>query len=101
MAGSVSMAQYEADVVIVGAGTAGCVLAARLSENADLRVLLLEAGEADRNVWIHVPSGLIKTVGNPRLDWCLKSEPVPGFNGRRAPFPRGKMLGGSGAMNGM
>ena len=95
------MAQYEADVVIVGAGTAGCVLAARLSENPDLRVLLLEAGEADRNIWIHVPSGLAKTVGNPRLDWCLKTEPVPGLNGQRKPYPRGKVLGGSGAMNGM
>jgi choline dehydrogenase len=100
-ASTISMAQYEADVVIVGAGTAGCVLAARLSENANLRVLLLEAGEADRNIWIHVPSGLIKTVGNPRLDWCMKTEPVPGLNYRRAPYPRGKVLGGSGAMNGM
>ncbi len=91
----------EADVVVVGAGTAGCVLAARLSENADLRVLLLEAGEADRNVWIHVPGGIARTVGNPRLNWCLESEPVPGLNGRRMPYPRGRMLGGSGSMNGM
>src|SRR3990170_2389894 len=98
MAGSVSMARYEADVVVVGAG---CVLAARLSENADLRVLLLEAGEADRNVWIHVPGGISKTIGNPRLDWCLESEPVPGLNGRRMPYPRGKLLGGSGSLNGM
>lgn len=95
------MAQYEADVIVVGAGTAGCVLAARLSENADLRVLLLEAGEADRNVWIHVPGGISRTVGNPRLDWCLKTEPVSGLNGRRVPYPRGRMLGGSGSMNGM
>jgi len=91
----------EADVVVVGAGSAGCVLAARLSENADLRVLLLEAGEADRNVWIHVPGGISRTVGNPRLNWCLESEPVPGLNGRRMPYPRGRMLGGSGSMNGM
>ena len=95
------MARYEADVVVVGAGSAGCVLAARLSENADLRVLLLEAGEADRNVWIHVPGGISKTIGNPRLDWCLESEPVPGLNGRRMPYPRGKLLGGSGSLNGM
>ena len=95
------MAQYEADVVVVGAGTAGCVLAARLSENADLRVLLLEAGEPDRNIWIHVPGGIPRTVGNPRLNWCLSTEPIPGFNGRRMPYPRGRMLGGSGSMNGM
>lgn len=95
------MSQLEADVVIVGAGTAGCVLAARLSENPQLRVLLLEAGGADRNLWIRVPSGIAKTIGNPNLDWCLMTEPVPGFNGRRMPFPRGKMLGGTGSLNGM
>jgi choline dehydrogenase len=95
------MAQYEADVVIVGAGTAGCVLASRLSQNADLRVLLLEAGKADRNVWIHVPGAISRTVGNPRLDWCLTTEPVPGLDGRRMPYPRGKLLGGSGSLNGM
>ncbi|MBI2962007.1 MAG: GMC family oxidoreductase N-terminal domain-containing protein, partial [Betaproteobacteria bacterium] len=95
------MAQYEADVVIVGAGSAGCALAARLSENADLRVLLLEAGGADRNIWIHVPLGIAKTIANPRLNWGLETEPVPGFNGRRMPYPRGRMLGGSGSMNGM
>ncbi|OFZ88931.1 MAG: choline dehydrogenase [Betaproteobacteria bacterium RBG_16_64_18] len=95
------MAQYEADVVVVGAGTAGCVLAARLAENADLRVLLLEAGETDRNVWIHVPGGISRTVGNPRLDWCMKTEPVTGLNGRCMPYPRGKLLGGSGSLNGM
>ncbi|MBI4290896.1 MAG: GMC family oxidoreductase N-terminal domain-containing protein [Betaproteobacteria bacterium] len=92
---------YEADVVIVGAGTAGCVLAARLSENADLRVLLLEAGEPDRNLWIHVPGGISRLVGNPRVDWCMQTEPVPGFNGRRMPYPRGKTLGGSGSLNGL
>ena len=95
------MAQLEADVVIVGAGTAGCVLASRLSEDPQLRVLLLEAGGAERNVWIRVPSGIAKTIGNPGVDWCLMTEPVPGFNGRRMPFPRGKVLGGTGALNGM
>jgi choline dehydrogenase len=92
---------FEADVVIVGAGTAGCVLASRLSENSDLTVLLLEAGGADRNPWIHVPSGIARTIGHPKLDWCLKTEPIPGLNGRSIPFPRGKVLGGTGSMNGM
>jgi choline dehydrogenase len=95
------MAQYEADVVIVGAGTAGCVLAGRLSEDAGLRVLLLEAGGPDSNMWIRVPGGVKKTIGNPRLDWCISTEPVPGTKGRRMPLPRGKVLGGTGALNGM
>ncbi len=95
------MAQYEADVVIVGAGTAGCVLAGRLSEDAGLRVLLLEAGGPDSNIWIRVPGGVKKTIGNPKLDWCISTEPVPGTNGRRIPLPRGKVLGGTGSLNGM
>lgn len=95
------MAQYDADVVIVGAGTAGCVLAGRLSEDAGLRVLLLEAGGPDSNMWIRVPGGVKKTIGNPKLDWCISTEPVPGTNGRRMPLPRGKVLGGTGALNGM
>jgi len=98
---TVPMAQFEADVVIVGAGTAGCVLASRLSEDPQLRVLLLEAGGADRNIWIRVPSGIAKTIGKPGLDWCMTTEPVAGFHGRRMPFPRGKTLGGTGSLNGM
>jgi choline dehydrogenase len=95
------MTQLEADVVIVGAGTAGCVLAARLSEDPHLRVLLLEAGGRDGNLWIRVPSGIAKTIGHPQLDWCLATEPVPGFHGRCMPFPRGRVLGGTGSLNGM
>ena len=95
------MERYEADIVVVGAGTAGCVLAARLSEDPQLRVLLLEAGGPDSNIWIHVPAGISRTVGNPRLDWRIKTEPIPGCNGRRMPYPRGKVLGGSGSLNGM
>ncbi|OGA14297.1 MAG: choline dehydrogenase [Betaproteobacteria bacterium RIFCSPLOWO2_12_FULL_63_13] len=95
------MERYEADIVVVGAGSAGCVLAARLSEDPHLRVLLLEAGGPDSNIWIHVPGGISRTVGNPRLDWCIKTEPIPGCNGRRMPYPRGKVLGGSGSLNGM
>lgn len=95
------MEQYDADIVIVGAGTAGCVLAARLSENPDLRVLLLEAGGSDRNLWVRVPSGIIKTIGKPAFDWCLATEPVQQMQGRRMPYPRGRMLGGTGSLNGM
>lgn len=93
--------RLEADVVIVGAGAAGCVLAARLSEDPALRVLLLEAGGEDSNPWIHVPSGVAKTVGNPAVDWRFETEPAPGLAGRRVPLPRGKVLGGTTAINGM
>jgi choline dehydrogenase len=89
------------DYVIVGAGTAGCVLANRLSADPRCRVLLLEAGSNDRYVWIHVPVGYLYTQGNPRTDWCFKTEPEAGLNGRRLSYPRGKVLGGCSAINGM
>ena len=78
------------DYVIVGAGTAGCVLANRLSAEPDVNVLLLEAGGKDNYIWIRIPVGYLYTMGNPRTDWCLQTEPEPGLNGRTLSYPRGK-----------
>jgi choline dehydrogenase len=89
------------DYIIVGAGSAGCVLANRLSADPSAHVLLLEAGGKDDYFWIHVPLGLFRTLGNPRTDWCYKSEAEPGLNGRVIPIPRGRVLGGSSSINGM
>ena len=89
------------DYIIVGAGSAGCVLANRLSENPSNRVLLLEAGGRDLNPWIHIPVGYFKTMHNPAYDWCYMTEPDPGINGRRLQWPRGKVLGGSSSLNGL
>ncbi len=91
----------EWDVVIVGAGSAGCVLANRLSSDPSLRVLLLEAGGSDNRLWVHVPVGYLYAMGDPSLDWCLKTEPDPGLNGRSLNYPRGKVLGGCSSINGM
>lgn len=88
------------DYVIVGAGSAGCVLARRLTEAPATRVLLLEAGGSDRHPYIQAPAGFIKTFQNPRFNWCYTTEPVPGAGGRAIFFPRGKVLGGSSAING-
>ncbi|HSU04837.1 MAG TPA: choline dehydrogenase [Acetobacteraceae bacterium] len=93
--------RLEADFVIVGAGSAGCVLAARLTEDASCRVILLEAGGEDRNRWIHIPLGFGKTFADPRVNWCYETEPDPGAGGRRIFWPRGKVLGGSSSINGM
>ena len=89
------------DYVIVGGGSSGCVLANRLSAHPDVRVLLLEAGPADRNPWIHVPGGIFKLINNPSVDWCFKTEPEPGLNGRQMGLPVGRVLGGSSSINGM
>lgn len=89
------------DYVIVGAGTAGCLLANRLSADPACRVLLIEAGGKDDWIWFHIPVGYLFLMGNPRADWCLTTEPVPGLNGRALGYPRGKVLGGCSAINGM
>lgn len=87
--------------IIVGAGSAGCLLANRLTANPENKVLLLEAGGRDRWIWLHVPVGYAYTIGNPLFDWCFQTEPEPQMNGRRIPIPRGKVLGGSSSINGM
>ena len=89
------------DYVIVGAGTAGCVLANRLTANADVSVLLLEAGGKDNWIWIHIPVGYLHCIGNPRTDWCYRTEAEAGLNGRSILYARGKVLGGSSSINAM
>ena len=89
------------DYVIVGAGTAGCVLANRLSADPDVSVLLVEAGGRDDWIWIHIPVGYLYCIGNPRTDWCYRTEPDPGLNGRSILYARGKVLGGCSSINAM
>jgi len=89
------------DYIVVGAGTAGCLLANRLSADASKRVLLVEAGGRDSYPWIHIPVGYLYCIGNPRTDWLYQTEPDAGLNGRRLRYPRGKVLGGCSSINGM
>ena len=89
------------DYVIVGAGTAGCVLANRLTACGKYTVCLLEAGPPDWNPMIHIPAGFMKTIANPSVNWLYQSEPCPGTNGRTIPMPRGKVIGGSSSINGL
>ena len=89
------------DFVIVGGGTAGCLLANRLSADPNVSVLLIEAGGSDRRFWINVPVGYLYNMGNPNVDWCYKTEADPGLNGRSLNYPRGKVLGGCSSINGM
>ena len=89
------------DYIIVGAGTAGCVLANRLSADPNVSVLLLEAGGKDDYIWTKIPVGYLYCIGNPKVDWGFKTEPEPGLNGRAIDYPRGKVLGGCSSINGM
>ena len=91
----------EVDYIVVGAGSAGCVMAARLSEDAATQVLLLEAGPPDRSLWIHLPIGYGKTMWDATYNWCFHTDPDPNMNGRRIYWPRGKTLGGSSSINGL
>ena len=95
------MTDLTFDTIIIGAGTAGCLLANRISADASRNVLLIEAGRKDDYHWIHIPVGYLYCIGNPRTDWLYKTEPDAGLNGRSLRYPRGKTLGGCSSINGM
>jgi choline dehydrogenase-like flavoprotein len=91
----------EFDYIVVGAGTAGCIVANRLSADGAKRVLILEAGGSDNWIWFHIPVGYLFAIGNPRSDWMFRTEPEAGLNGRSLAYPRGKVIGGCSAINAM
>ena len=95
------MSDTDFDFIIVGAGTAGCLLANRLTADARCRVLLIEAGRKDDYHWVHIPVGYLYCIGNPRTDWLYQTQPDAGLNGRQLRYPRGKVLGGCSSINGM
>ncbi len=96
-----SQAPDSADYVVVGAGSAGCVVANRLSADPSINVTLIEAGGRDSSPWIHIPVGYFRTMDNPAFDWCYRTEPDAALGGRSLPWPRGKVLGGSSSLNGL
>jgi choline dehydrogenase-like flavoprotein len=98
---AISRLEGDFDYIVVGAGSAGCVLANRLSANPGSRVLVLEAGGRDNWIWFHIPAGYLFAIGNPRADWMFQTEKEPGLNGRSLNYPRGKVIGGCSAINGM
>jgi choline dehydrogenase len=101
IANSATRLEGDFDYIVVGAGSAGCVLANRLSADPKSRVLLLEAGGRDNWIWFHIPVGYLFAMGNPRADWMFQTEKEPGLNGRSLNYPRGKVIGGCSAINGM
>ena len=101
MRGGAQALEGRYDYIIVGAGTAGCVLANRLSEDPRTRVLLIEAGGSDRYHWVHIPVGYLYCIGNQRTGWRMRTSAEPGLNGRSLAYPLGKLLGGCTSINGM